>query len=123
MKKKIILILLLIGFILGSISISSGGDAPGFSVYSGTGSHDSGDFVPASDSEEIIVYKPEKLPEENTPENQDSGKPTITQDNGTISVEGTTIGINDNKSGIKMNRRAYKRENRKIRKSAIQLMP
>ncbi len=57
--KNNLLFLMLIGFILGTISISSGGDRPGVKVYSGAGSHETGDFIPASDGEVIIISQPE----------------------------------------------------------------
>jgi len=59
MNKNFILFLMPIGFILGTITISSGGDTPGFTVYSGAGSHETGDFTPASDGEVIIISQPE----------------------------------------------------------------
>lgn len=59
MNKNLILLLMPIGFILGTISISFGGDTPGFTVYSGAGSHETGEFTPASDGEVIIISEPE----------------------------------------------------------------
>jgi hypothetical protein len=60
MTKSFILLLMTIGLILGSISMSGGNGVPGFSVYSESGSHNTGDFTSASDWEDIsIISQPE----------------------------------------------------------------
>lgn len=54
--KKIILLIIALIFITASISV--GGDAPGFSVYSESGSHNTGAFIPASDGDITIISCP-----------------------------------------------------------------
>ena len=89
--KNNLLFLMLIGFILGTISISSGGDTPGFKVYSEAGSHETGDFIPASDGEVIIISQPEV--QEKPITKQDSEK---MPEQKVIEVKNTII-INENK--------------------------
>ena len=59
MIKLFILFLMTVGFILGSISMSGGNSAPGFSIYSESGSHNTGDFIPASDGDITFISQPE----------------------------------------------------------------
>jgi hypothetical protein len=89
--KNNLLFLMLIGFILGTISISSGGDRPGVKVYSGAGNHETGDFIPASDGEVIIISQPEV--QEKPITKQDSEK---MPEQKIIEVKNTII-INENK--------------------------
>ena len=59
MTKLFILFLMTVGFILGPISMSGGDSAPGFSIYSESGSHNTGDFIPASDGDITFISQPE----------------------------------------------------------------
>ena len=61
MKKTFILFLTTAVFILGSISISSSNGKTGFTVYSKSGNHNTGLFIPASDSTVTSLSKPEPL--------------------------------------------------------------
>lgn len=58
MKKTICLIIL---FIFIAVPVSSGGDGTGFEVYSGSGTHDSGEFIPASDGDITIISESQKI--------------------------------------------------------------
>lgn len=59
MTKLFILFLMTVGFILGPISMSGGDGVPGFSIYSESGSHNTGDFIPASDGDITFISQPE----------------------------------------------------------------
>lgn len=59
MTKPFILLLMVIGCILGPLYVSKGDGAPGFSIYSESGTHNTGDFIPASDGNVTTTSQPE----------------------------------------------------------------
>lgn len=58
MKNTFVLILMVVGFILGSICISFAGS--GFSVISTPGNHNTGEFIPASDGNVTLIFEPQE---------------------------------------------------------------